>query len=69
MKAEELKEILKDLNISQGKFARLSGASRQSVTDWIAGRKNMSKPYQKIALLLRDRPELVSVLEKYEDSI
>lgn len=66
MKFDELKEILTDLNISQAEFARLAGLNKNSITKYKNGVINISKPVARIAMLLRDRPELTEVLKGYE---
>ncbi len=67
MNKDDLKSILDDLNISQRKFARLVGVSPNAVNNWVRGKKNISKPVQKLAILLRERKELILFLEDHID--
>ena len=63
MKPTELQQILTETHLSQAKLGRLIGVSRQSVNNWVMGRKTMSEPYQILCKLIKLRPELIDVLE------
>lgn len=65
MDKDEFKDILGRLNISQAKYSRLLGVTNNTVHYWLNGRQNISGAAERMAMLLRDRPELVQVLEKY----
>ncbi len=65
MTNDEFKDILSDLKISQSKYSRLLGVTRNTVYYWTTGRQSVAGAAEKLAMLLRDRPELVQVLEKY----
>lgn len=68
MTGHEAIAIVRSLGISQAKFARLTGITPQALTKWANG----SPPSDTMAALLRllrERPELVSVMEAQADGM
>lgn len=66
MTPKELQRIIDQLGISRGRFGLLLGATRRSGENWTdedAG-KSVPGPVATMAELLRQRPELVAVIEQ-----
>lgn len=66
MTPKQLRSILEDLGISRGGFGLLLDATRRSGENWTDPdkTKKVPGPVATIAQLLKERPELVHLLEK-----
>lgn len=68
MNGPEAIAAIQQLGLSQRKFARLAGLAANSVTGWANG----SQPHGPAVTLLRlllERPELVQVLERWDEDV
>ena len=64
MTPKQLRSILSELGISRGGFGLLLGATRRSGENWTDDKsKGVPGPVATIAQLLKERPELVQLLE------
>ncbi len=64
MTGPEAIAILKQLGISQARFARMTGQHVNTITKWAKGESPPSGPAVALLKLLELRPELVAVLEE-----
>jgi hypothetical protein len=65
MTPKQLRSILSDLGISRGGFGLLLGATRRSGENWTDDEsKKVPGPVATMAQLLKERPELVQLLER-----
>lgn len=66
MTGPEAVEIIRELGISQAQFARLAQLNKNSVTKWVNGSQPHG-PAVVLLMLLRERPELLKLLERWEE--
>jgi DNA-binding transcriptional regulator YiaG len=65
MSGPEAVAIIKELGLSQARFARITGLHKNAVTKWANGAQPHG-PAVALLKLLKRRPELVQVLESGE---
>ena len=64
MTPKELQQIIDELGVSRGKFGVMLGATRRSGENWTdPNTKSVPGPVATLARLLKDRPELVQLLD------
>lgn len=65
MTPKQLRSILSELGISRGGFGLLLGATRRSGENWTDDEsKKVPGPVATMAQLLKERPELIHLLER-----
>lgn len=69
MNGSQLKKIIESLRISQRRFARIAGVAPNTVTNATKNNpeRKVSLNLMKWARLLSDRPELMDLVESYEE--
>ncbi len=60
--SEDIKQIRKDLSLTQVLFASTLGVSKKTVEAWECGRNSPEGPSRRLLQLLRDDPDLIDQL-------
>lgn len=63
IKAAEFREALKEIQLSQAELGRLVGVDPRSGRRWALGEREIPGCVELVLCLLRERPELMSVLK------